>query len=97
MTLKYLLSIFALKALQKGQAPYITFTLYNVGFLVSHFGEGGQKMKDPNKCLCGTEVKRVNMAGTDIYFCNCGGSCFCNTVSNEPGKCKCGMNLKKVN
>ena len=57
----------------------------------------GFNPKDPNKCTCGNQVKRVNMAGTGIYFCNCGGSCFCNTVSNEPGKCGCGMNLKKVN
>ena len=56
----------------------------------------GLDPKDPSKCLCGTPVKRVNLAGTGIYFCNCGGSCYCNTVSDQPGKCKCGMNLKKV-
>ncbi len=53
--------------------------------------------KDPAKCVCGTPLKRVNLAGTGIYFCNCGGSCMCNTVSAKPGVCKCGMNLKKVN
>jgi len=51
---------------------------------------------DPSKCTCGSPVKRVNLAGTGIYFCNCGGSCYCNTVSDKPGKCRCGMNLKKV-
>ena len=57
---------------------------------------GGLDPKNPNKCMCGTPIKRVNLEGTGIYFCNCGGSCSCNTVSESPGKCKCGMNLKKV-
>lgn len=57
---------------------------------------GGLDPKDPAKCVCGTPVKRVNLAGTGIYFCNCGGACSCNTVSPAPGKCKCGMELKKV-
>ncbi|NTV12587.1 MAG: hypothetical protein HGA96_01420 [Desulfobulbaceae bacterium] len=52
--------------------------------------------KDPSKCGCGKPVKRVNLAGSGLYFCNCGGSCMCNTVSAEPGKCKCGMDLKKA-
>ncbi len=56
----------------------------------------GLDPKDPTKCTCGTPVKRINLAGTGIYFCNCGGSCSCNTVSDKPGDCKCGMKLKKV-
>ncbi|MBA4373458.1 MAG: hypothetical protein C0402_11435 [Thermodesulfovibrio sp.] len=50
---------------------------------------------DPAKCGYGKTVKKVNLKGTGIYFCNCGGSCTCNTVSNKPAKCKCGMDLKK--
>lgn len=57
---------------------------------------GGLDAKDPTKCVCGTPVKRVDMAGTGIYYCNCGGSCYCNTVSDKPGDCKCGMKLKKT-
>jgi len=56
----------------------------------------GLDPKDPSKCSCGTPVKRVNLDGTGMYFCNCGGSCQCNTVSDKPGPCKCGMKLKKV-
>ena len=56
---------------------------------------GGLDAKDPTKCVCGTPVKRVDMAGTGIYYCNCGGSCYCNTVSDKPGNCRCGMKLKK--
>ena len=56
----------------------------------------GLDPKDPIKCTCGGPVKRVSLKGTGIYFCNCGGSCMCNTVSDSPGKCKCGMELKKV-
>ena len=56
----------------------------------------GLDPKDPTKCACGNPVKRVNLKGTGIYFCNCGGSCTCNTVSDSPVKCKCGMELRKV-
>ena len=59
-------------------------------------GCAGLDPKDPSKCVCGTPVKRVNLEGTGIYFCNCGGSCVCNTVSDSPGPCKCGMKLKKA-
>ena len=56
----------------------------------------GLDPNDPSKCKCGNPIKRVNMEGTGTYFCNCGGSCACNTLSESPGTCKCGMNLKKV-
>lgn len=55
----------------------------------------GLNPDDPALCACGSEIKRVDLAGTGLYFCNCGGSCFCNTVSEEPGKCECGMDLIK--
>lgn len=56
----------------------------------------GLDPKDPSKCACGNPVKRVNLQGSGIYFCNCGGACGCNTVSDKPGGCKCGMPLKKA-
>jgi len=40
---------------------------------------------DPTKCSCGHTLERVDLKGTGIYFCNCGGSCMCNTVSDRPG------------
>lgn len=52
--------------------------------------------KDSSKCGCGKQVKRVDLAGKDVYFCNCMGSCTCNNLSDMPGKCRCGMNLKKA-
>lgn len=52
--------------------------------------------KDSTKCGCGEPTKRVPLKGTGLYFCNCGGSCACNTVMAGPGTCKCGMQLKKV-
>ncbi|MEX1309421.1 MAG: hypothetical protein AB1Z65_03295 [Candidatus Sulfomarinibacteraceae bacterium] len=48
---------------------------------------------DPNTCGCGKEIKKVDLAGTGLYYCNCGGSCKCNHVSAEPGTCGCGMEL----
>ena len=54
-----------------------------------------QDVTDPTKCACGKPLKRVNLAGTGMFFCNCGGSCTCNTISGEVGNCKCGMPLKQ--
>ncbi|PLY06698.1 MAG: hypothetical protein C0624_04235 [Desulfuromonas sp.] len=51
---------------------------------------------DDSKCSCGKPVKRVSLKGQGIYFCNCAGSCTCNTLAPEPGPCRCGMKLKKV-
>lgn len=52
---------------------------------------------DPNdktKCACGKPVKRIDLKGTGLYYCNCGGACGCNTVSDKPGACAaCGMEL----
>ncbi|MCU0305031.1 MAG: hypothetical protein MUC56_13350 [Thermoanaerobaculales bacterium] len=49
---------------------------------------------DPSTCGCGKEMKKVDLAGTGIYYCNCGGSCKCNYVSDQAGRCACGMELK---
>jgi hypothetical protein len=48
---------------------------------------------DETKCSCGSDLKRVSLAGSGLYFCNCGGSCTCNFISAEPGNCSCGMEL----
>ncbi len=68
--------------------------------LVCQCAEGcrcaGLGPNDSTKCACGNPVKRVNLAGTGVHFCNCGGSCTCNTVSHRAEQCKCGMELKKV-
>lgn len=53
--------------------------------------------KDPTKCGCNKPVRKASLKGTGLYFCNCGGSCTCNTVSDKSGKCGCGMNLIQVN
>ena len=52
--------------------------------------------KNPGKCTCGSDLKRVSLVGTGLYFCNCGGSCTCNHLSDKPGKCHCGMDLKQA-
>lgn len=56
----------------------------------------GLDTQDPTKCACGQPVKRVDLAGTGIHFCNCGGSCKCNMVNQGPGQCRCGMKLKTM-
>lgn len=56
----------------------------------------GLDPKDPSKCACGKPVKKVDLKGTGIYFCNCGGSCGCNTASKTLGRCRCGMDLKQA-
>jgi hypothetical protein len=50
--------------------------------------------KDHTKCGCGQPVKKIDLKGTGLYYCNCGGSCGCNAVSDKPGSCSaCGMEL----
>ena len=45
---------------------------------------------------CGVLTKQVSLVGTGIHFCNFGGACFCNYVSDSPGACKYGNNLIKA-
>jgi hypothetical protein len=52
--------------------------------------------KDHTKCGCGKPVKRIDLTGTKLYFCNCKGSCGCNVVSDQPGTCRCGMELHQA-
>jgi hypothetical protein len=52
--------------------------------------------KDPAKCGCGKPIRKIDLAGTGIYFCNCGGGCGCNTLSDKPGACRCGMPLNQA-
>ena len=35
-------------------------------------------------------------AGEEVYACNCGAKCPCNTLSRNPGKCTCGVDLVKA-
>lgn len=35
-------------------------------------------------------------AGDEVYACNCGPKCPCNTLSKNPGKCSCGVDLVKA-
>lgn len=51
--------------------------------------------KDPSKCGCGQALKRVSLKESGLFFCNCGGTCSCNTVSPVAGICKCGMAPKQ--
>ncbi len=34
--------------------------------------------------------------GDEIYACNCGEGCQCNTMSKNPGKCTCGKDMVKA-
>ena len=49
--------------------------------------------EDATKCSCGSDVKRVSLEGTGVYYCNCGGSCTCKYAAAEAGNCTCGMDL----
>jgi hypothetical protein len=56
---------------------------------------------DPNdhtKCGCGKPIKKIELKGTGLWFCNCGGACACGAVSDKPGPCRaCGMQLQQSN
>lgn len=34
--------------------------------------------------------------GDEVYACNCGEKCECNTMSKNPGKCTCGKEMVKA-
>ena len=34
--------------------------------------------------------------GDEVYVCNCGENCPCNTMSRNPGNCTCGNEMVKV-
>ncbi len=42
--------------------------------------------KDPTKCGCGNPIKKVDLKGTGIYFCNCGGACSKGSLSVSPSR-----------
>ncbi len=35
-------------------------------------------------------------AGAEVYACNCGEACKCDTMSNNAGKCSCGKEMVKA-
>ncbi len=44
----------------------------------------------------GTFGKMELKVGDEIYACNCGADCPCNTMSRMPGKCTCGKDMVKA-
>jgi hypothetical protein len=40
--------------------------------------------------------KPVFKVGQEVYACNCGVECPCNTIANHPGKCVCGKEMVKA-
>ncbi len=40
--------------------------------------------------------KPVFKVGEEVYACNCGEACDCNTISKHPGKCVCGKDMVKA-
>jgi hypothetical protein len=43
-----------------------------------------------------TTSKPVFKVGEEVYACNCGETCPCNTISKHPGKCVCGKDMVKA-
>jgi hypothetical protein len=35
-------------------------------------------------------------AGEEVYACNCGAACKCDTLSRNPGQCTCGKDMVKA-
>jgi hypothetical protein len=40
--------------------------------------------------------KPVSKVGEEVYACNCGEACDCNTISKKQGKCICGKDMVKA-
>jgi hypothetical protein len=43
-----------------------------------------------------TKGKMELKTGDEVYACNCGEKCPCNTMSRNPGKCTCGTDMVKA-
>ncbi|MFZ0053121.1 MAG: hypothetical protein WAK96_15200, partial [Desulfobaccales bacterium] len=41
-------------------------------------------------------LKPVFKVGEEVYACNCGEECPCNTISKHAGKCVCGKDMVKA-
>ena len=46
--------------------------------------------------FAGSNGKLEVKVGYEIYACNCGENCLCNTMSRNPGKCTCGTDMVKA-
>lgn len=46
--------------------------------------------------FAGEKSKLELKAGDEIYACNCGEKCPCQTMSNNAGKCTCGKEMVKA-
>ena len=46
--------------------------------------------------FAGSNGKMELKVGDEIYTCNCGENCLCNTMSRNPGKCTCGTDMVKA-
>ena len=46
--------------------------------------------------FAGSTGKMALKVGDEIYACNCGADCPCNTMSRMPGKCTCGKDMVKA-
>jgi hypothetical protein len=46
--------------------------------------------------LAGTFGKMDLKVGDEVYACNCGADCPCQTMSRSPGKCTCGKDMVKA-
>lgn len=46
--------------------------------------------------LAGTVGKMDLKVGDEVYACNCGADCPCQTMSRGPGKCTCGKDMVKA-
>ena len=46
--------------------------------------------------FAGSSGKMELKVGDEIYACNCGADCPCNTMSRMPGKCTCGKDMVKA-
>ncbi len=64
------------------KSPLIAFVVIAVGVIALAYAE--QK---------GTMSLKV---GDEVYACNCGVACSCNTMSNSPGNCTCGTPMVKA-
>ena len=74
----------------------IFFSITLVAFIAVVVGCSSTNMTTTEEKAVELRPKMALKAGEEVYACNCGTQCPCNTLSKNAGKCTCGVDMVKA-